>query len=73
MMWNANDRIYQAFDNGDYVHVQGSSQLYNGSLQVIIQNIDAADQRNVNDADFVLLSEVERSRLLQRLQGAAAR
>lgn len=68
MMWNANDRIYQAFDNGDYVHVQGSSQIYNGSLQVIIQHIDAADQRNVNEADFVLLSEVERSRLLQRLQ-----
>ena len=52
MMWNANDRIYQAFHNGDYVHVQGTSQVYNGNLQIIVTQIDAAEPGNIDEADF---------------------
>jgi 3'-5' exoribonuclease len=68
MMWNASDRIYQAFENGDYVQVQGTAQVYNGNLQVIVNQIDAAEQRDVHEDDFVHLGERERARLLERLQ-----
>jgi 3'-5' exoribonuclease len=34
MMWNAHEGIYQAFENGDFVHVQGTSQVYNGNLPI---------------------------------------
>jgi len=68
MMWNATDRIYQTFENGDYVQVQGTAQVYNGNLQVIISQIDAAEQRDVHEDDFVHLGERERARLLERLQ-----
>ena len=33
MMWNANDRVYRAFDNGDYVRVEGNTQFYNGARE----------------------------------------
>ena len=42
MMWNANEGIYQAFENGDFVHVQGTAQVYNGNLQIIVNQIDTA-------------------------------
>ncbi len=29
-MWNANETLYKSFDNGDYVHVEGTTQLYQG-------------------------------------------
>lgn len=64
MMWNANDRIYQAFENGDFVHVQGTSQYYNGSLQIIVNQIDTADRKLVDEDDFVHLSERRRDTLL---------
>ncbi len=67
MMWNANDRIYQSFQNGDYVHIQGTSQFYNGNLQIILTQIDAAEPGNIDEVDFVHLSEQSRDKLLQRL------
>ncbi|MDP7378686.1 MAG: CMP-binding protein, partial [Pirellulaceae bacterium] len=30
MMWNANERVSQSFESGDYLRVQGASQFYNG-------------------------------------------
>jgi 3'-5' exoribonuclease len=67
MMWNANESVYQAFENGDFVHVQGTSQVYNGNLQIIVSQIDTAELRQVNAADFVHLTESQRSELLRRL------
>ena len=27
-MWNANDHVYNSFENGDYVRAEGSTQLF---------------------------------------------
>ena len=67
MMWNANDRVYQAFNNGDYVHIHGTSQVYNGNLQIILTQIDAAEPGYVNESDFVHLDDERREALLRRL------
>lgn len=56
MMWNANDRIYASFDNGDYLQVQGSTQFYNGALQMIVTRVDKTPRENVDESDFVTLS-----------------
>jgi 3'-5' exoribonuclease len=68
MMWNANEGIYQAFENGDFVHVQGTAQVYNGNLQIIVNQIDAAEPRNINADDFVHLSDAHLANLLARLR-----
>lgn len=70
MMWNATDRIYQAFENGDYVQVQGTSQIYNGNMQVIVNQIDAAEIRVVDEDDFVHLSDPQRDKIVARLRQA---
>ena len=68
MMWNANNSIYHAFENGDFVQVQGTAQLYNGNMQIIVNHIDTAEPRNVNEDDFVHLGEGRRDDLLTRLR-----
>jgi 3'-5' exoribonuclease len=67
MMWNANEKLYHAFENGDYLHVQGTAQVYNGALQVIVTRIDRTPASEVDEADFVTLGTAEVDRLATRV------
>ena len=68
MMWNANDRVYRSFNNGDYVQVEGAAQIYNGSLQIIASQIRTADAGQLNDGDFQTLTGGDIDSLLARLK-----
>ena len=57
MMWNANQGHFDHFENGDYVRIQGKSQLYNGGMQVIARNLRKVDDEAVDEGDFITLSE----------------
>lgn len=67
MMWNANDQVYRNFDNGDYVNVTGTAQLYNGDMQVIVTSIERVPPGNVNEEDFLRVSNRQVDQLSQRL------
>lgn len=67
MLWNANENLYASFENGDYLRVQGKSQVYNGSLQFILNRIDRVDESQVDESDFVTLGQQELDRLGNRL------
>lgn len=76
-MWNATDGDYKAFDNGDYVHVDGATQLFQGNIQLIATRIRKARPDEVNEADFITLqsSDVDKMRarfsdILHSLQSA---
>ena len=80
MMWNANERVSQSFESGDYLRVQGASQFYNGQLQLILTKVFSVDPGTVDESDFVVLgpSEVESlfgglSDRLRRLENAHLR
>lgn len=66
-LWNASEGDYRAFENGDYVHVDGSTQIYQGTLQLIANRIRRADRSEVDEADFVTLSMPEIDRMAKRL------
>ena len=38
-MWNAGDAEFSAFEEGEYVRVEGSTQIYQGNMQVIATSI----------------------------------
>src|SRR5688572_3922212 len=40
MLWNANDAAYGSFNNGDFLRAQGTIQVYNGALQMIVNRIE---------------------------------
>jgi 3'-5' exoribonuclease len=65
MMWNANDSLYASFDNGDYLRVRGTTQFYNGSLQMIVNHVECEDANKIDDTDFLTLT----SRDIERLSG----
>jgi len=66
-LWNASDQDYRAFDNGDYVHVVGSTQLFQGNLQLIANRIRRADPHEVDEADFLTLESDQIAGLADRL------
>lgn len=67
MMWNANDRIFGSFENGDYLQVQGATQYYSGALQMIVNHVEKAVAGKYDEADFVTLSPSEVDRMATRL------
>lgn len=66
-MWNAGDNEYRAFNDGDFVHVEGTSQLYQGQMQMIIQSICRAQPEEVDEGDFMPLSPAQIDQLAVRL------
>src|SRR3990172_9409169 len=46
-MWNASESLYRSFDNGDYVRVEGTTQLFQGAMQLIAAKIGRVDASEV--------------------------
>jgi len=67
MLWNANQMQFDGFENGDYITVQGTAQLYNGSMQVLAKKIDRCTDQNIDEADFVTLSTGEVDKMVGRV------
>ena len=72
-MWNASDNDYRTFENGDYVHVEGATQLFQGNMQLIANRIRKARPDEIEESDFVTLQSEEvdlmRDRLISILNG----
>ena len=72
-MWNANEDQYKAFENGDYVHVDGATQLFQGNIQLIANRIRRARPDEVDESDFLTLQSADvdkfRTRLVDILGG----
>tara|TARA_Y100000814_G_scaffold239371_1_gene183648 strand:- start:1475 stop:2458 length:984 start_codon:yes stop_codon:yes gene_type:complete len=68
MQWNANQSVYDSFENGDYVIIKGTTQLFNGNLQIIVQQLKKADESRVDEADFVTLTIENIGQLIVQLR-----
>ena len=66
-MWNASESVYRAFENGDYVRVEGTTQLFQGAVQLIATRLTKVDPAEVNADDFLPLRAVEVDKLVMRL------
>ncbi len=66
-MWNASESDYRVFEDGDFVRVEGTTQLYQGALQLIASHICRARDDEIADEDFMLVSQAQLERLVLRL------
>ena len=66
-MWNASEQDYRCFENGDYVRVEGSTQLFQGSIQLIATHICKATPGDVDQDDFLILGSKDIDQLLGRM------
>ena len=75
-MWNASEEKASTFNDGDYVRVNGSTQLFQGAIQLIATRIVPADADEVDESDFRLMTSDDidglRHRLADILQSVAA-
>src|SRR5688572_20768561 len=67
MLWNASDNLFNSVETGNYLRVAGTTQIYNGQLQMIVTRIEPTDPRQIDEQDFVIVSTEEMDRLGQRL------
>ena len=67
MLWNASDNVFNSVATGNYLRVAGTTQVYNGQMQMIVTRIEPADARQIDDQDFVMVSSEEIDKLAQRL------
>ena len=66
-LWNASENDYKNFENGDYVHVDGSTQLFQGNIQLIATRIRVARPDEVDEADYKTLQSDQIQQFHQRL------
>ena len=67
MLWNAQQKHFDGFSNGDFVTVKGTAQLYNGAMQVLAREVKKADGGSVDDDDFVTVSTEKLENMVGRL------
>ena len=68
MLWNADERIFDSFDRGDFVFCRGRTQIHNGALQVIVSDIERMDPTEVDVAEFDRFDAAASKQLEERLQ-----
>jgi 3'-5' exoribonuclease len=66
-MWNASEGVYRAFNNGDYLRVEGTTQLFQGAIQLIATRLTKVDPGEVNADDFSPLRAIDIDKLVLRL------
>src|SRR6476469_11243016 len=64
---NASENDYRAFENGDYVKVEGNTQLFQGNMQLIASAIRRARPDEVDELDFRVLRSDEIDQMATRL------
>src|SRR3990172_10149968 len=66
-LWNASEQDYRAFENGDYVLIDGATQLFQGNMQLIANSIRKARPDEVDETDFLMLQSDQIDRMAARL------
>ncbi|MCI0683439.1 MAG: OB-fold nucleic acid binding domain-containing protein [Gemmataceae bacterium] len=67
-MWNANEHLFRAFEEGDFLRIKGKVQLYQGSLQILFTAFERVDKAHVTLAEFMPQSEHDIGRMYERLR-----
>ncbi len=67
LRWNADARLYESFQKGDYIRVQAAAQLHNGLLQLIVSQLQVVDPATIDLADFDRLDLVKVDQLWSEL------
>jgi 3'-5' exoribonuclease len=68
-LWNATEDLSRSFEPGDYLRIRGKTQVFQGSLQIILTHIDAIDGSRVEPEEFLPQSSQNVGKLMERLRG----
>jgi 3'-5' exoribonuclease len=67
-MWNVTEESVAHVNPGDYVHVRGKVQLYQGALQMIVSHVQPMPSERLDVTDFIRQSTLDVGHLTVRLR-----
>jgi 3'-5' exoribonuclease len=67
-LWNASEGLARTFEPGDYLHVRGKTQVFQGALQLILSHVEVIDASRVEPEEFLPQSTQNVARLTSRLR-----
>ena len=72
-MWQASEDIYKMLPKPGFVHIEGRSELYQNSLQIIINNISVVDAGKVSLDDFLARTDKDTGQMFEEVKKAVAK
>jgi len=67
-LWNATENLARQFEPGDYLHVRGKTQVFQGALQIIITHLEVVAPSQIEPEEFLPQSSQNVAKLLARLR-----
>lgn len=67
-LWNATEGLARTFEPGDYLHVRGKTQVFQGALQVILSHMEVVDGSQLEPDDFLPQTSQNVAKLTARLR-----
>jgi 3'-5' exoribonuclease len=69
--WNAGEQVFKSFDVGDFLQIRGKVQLFQGSMQVILNHVERVipEKIGLDLGDFLPHTSQDIDDLLKRLRG----
>src|ERR1700722_12130963 len=67
-LWNASESLAPLFEPGDFLHVRGKTQVFQGSLQIILNHLEVVDPSQIEPEDFLPQSTQNIAKLMTRLK-----
>ena len=52
-VWQASEEMFRAIPKPGFIHIQGKSEVYQNSLQIVVNNISVIDAKKVKIDDFL--------------------
>jgi len=68
-VWDRADDLARGFDKDDFVRVRGQATLYQGKVQIRVQDVMRVEETNVAAEDFLPRSAFDPQAMLEELQG----
>jgi 3'-5' exoribonuclease len=68
LMWNVTEETCADFDAGDFVHVRGKVQVFQGGLQAILTRVDRIDSAGLNSEDFEFQPPQDVNAMFERMR-----
>jgi 3'-5' exoribonuclease len=67
-LWNASESLARLFEPGDFLHVRGKTQVFQGALQIILNHLEVVDPSQVEPEDFLPQSTENIAKLMARMR-----
>lgn len=66
-MWQATEQIYQQIPSEGYLQIRGKSELYQGAMQIVVNDLQVVDPAKINPAEYMPRTEKDVGKMYKEL------